>query len=499
MIVKIARAGTSFRGAGKYYLHDKRQNGEAARVTSARVGQVEGLNLANDAAADPEACLSEMAQTAFDQYILQLESGQNVGRFRQMQKPVHHISISWKPEEQVTTAQQMKAARDYLAHMGWDGHQALIVQHTDTEHDHVHIILNGVHPDTGLRLDDHLSKKRSRAFEKSYAQEHGFIYMATPDGQGKAQDKTRLLHDDDHAPAQGTQKDGLYHAVRHAVFPDVREDFKPKWRGFYDAAHERREKIEALSGDRAARFDHLIIDHLVRGNGLDAASDVLKSEKQLWRDYWPDLKEQRRGIREAQKEAIYTRTGEALEAIREGRFEAFVDRLESAGQEVGALRDLQARSFEGEEFEPLPLDPFGEELGRRTDHQGLNDHQNDHQAGQGGDTTDSDPAPAGKAGKDSSDLAAGGIGAAAEAVADALGSMITPPSKADQARAKRQAARQEEERPAREQAARRAFYERIIAQDARRRGLEEIERREGETFEAWQARRKRQDRDFDRD
>ena len=54
-----------------------------------------------------------------------------------------------------------EAARDFLIRMGFDAHQALLVAHNDTAHKHVHIILNTIHPETGMTLDRNWSKNRA--------------------------------------------------------------------------------------------------------------------------------------------------------------------------------------------------------------------------------------------------------------------------------------------------------------------------------------------------
>jgi len=51
MVPAITAGGRSFKGAALYYLHDKRQNGEAERFTSERIAWVETVNLPTG---DPE-------------------------------------------------------------------------------------------------------------------------------------------------------------------------------------------------------------------------------------------------------------------------------------------------------------------------------------------------------------------------------------------------------------------------------------------------------------
>ncbi len=48
----------------------------------------------------------------------------------------------------------IESADAFLKHMGWDGHQAVLVGHNDTGHRHVHIILNRVNPENGRTIDD---------------------------------------------------------------------------------------------------------------------------------------------------------------------------------------------------------------------------------------------------------------------------------------------------------------------------------------------------------
>ena len=44
----------------------------------------------------------------------------------------------------------LEAAKETLDVLKMEEHQALIVCHNDTAHPHVHVIVNRVHPETGL-------------------------------------------------------------------------------------------------------------------------------------------------------------------------------------------------------------------------------------------------------------------------------------------------------------------------------------------------------------
>jgi hypothetical protein len=70
MVPKIAARGSSFKGAGNYYLHDK--DGQ----TSERVAWIETENLRTDKA---DRAIRVMAATAMDRDALKLAAGIRAG------------------------------------------------------------------------------------------------------------------------------------------------------------------------------------------------------------------------------------------------------------------------------------------------------------------------------------------------------------------------------------------------------------------------------------
>ena len=66
MIAQIAKRGTSFKGAGLYYLHDKKAD------TSERVAWTQTRNLQTD---NPDMALRVMAATAMDKDRLKAQAG----------------------------------------------------------------------------------------------------------------------------------------------------------------------------------------------------------------------------------------------------------------------------------------------------------------------------------------------------------------------------------------------------------------------------------------
>ncbi len=62
--------------------------------------------------------------------------------------PVYHYQLCWREGEQPSKAQWKAAAEKSIRALGFEAHQYVIAPHTDTDHFHVHIMVNRVHPET---------------------------------------------------------------------------------------------------------------------------------------------------------------------------------------------------------------------------------------------------------------------------------------------------------------------------------------------------------------
>lgn len=169
MVPALTTGGPSFKGAALYYLHDKRQAGEAERLTSDRVAWTQTVNLPTD---DPEKAWRMMATTAMKADELKAAAGiKNTGR--KLTKPALAYSLSWHPDEKPTQAEQIEAARETLKLLGLSEHQALIVSHKDEPHAHVHVIVNRVHPAEGKAATLSKSKLILSEWAQAYEQKRG--------------------------------------------------------------------------------------------------------------------------------------------------------------------------------------------------------------------------------------------------------------------------------------------------------------------------------------
>ncbi|MBP0618304.1 relaxase/mobilization nuclease domain-containing protein [Jiella mangrovi] len=147
--VKIG-VGKSFKGLAAYLLHDTRDAGDGWRYvehrqSAERVGWTQSYNLDD---ADPEKAWRLMAATAKSADALKAAAGIKKGK-----TPVntaYHFSINFSPDDKTDERLEREAVAGALKALKLDGHQALAVRHTDTEHAHIHVMVNLIDPETGL-------------------------------------------------------------------------------------------------------------------------------------------------------------------------------------------------------------------------------------------------------------------------------------------------------------------------------------------------------------
>jgi len=166
MVPKLHAKGSSFKGVAAYVLHDK------GRAESAdRVGFTETRNLAVN---DPDLAWRIMAATAMDQGRLKAEAGvKNTGR--KSDKHVLHLTLNWHPDQKPSREDMLEAADGALKSLGASKHQALIVQHTDEAHPHLHLVVNRVSPIDGRHLSSSKEKLKLSAWAQGYEEKTGIV------------------------------------------------------------------------------------------------------------------------------------------------------------------------------------------------------------------------------------------------------------------------------------------------------------------------------------
>lgn len=156
MLVSAAESHDDFTALSRYLIHGK----QGEDVSPDRVAWIAAHNLAT---ADPELAAKLMAATAH--------------LSARVEKPTYHASISWHPDEDPAPEEMRTIAGRTLELMGLGEHQALIVGHGDTEHPHLHMMINRVHPGTGTAWRTSHDYLRFDRVMKLLAEEHGFTYV----------------------------------------------------------------------------------------------------------------------------------------------------------------------------------------------------------------------------------------------------------------------------------------------------------------------------------
>ena len=144
------------------------------RLTSERVEWMEYRNLVTD---NPHIASSIMTATARQQDALKREAGASVAGNKSDQV-VFHYSLAWHPDEKdgLSKDEMLRAADQSIKALGADGHQAAIIAHNDTDHPHVHIVINRVNTENGKMLDLWNYQKKLSKWAMTYEQERGQVF-----------------------------------------------------------------------------------------------------------------------------------------------------------------------------------------------------------------------------------------------------------------------------------------------------------------------------------
>lgn len=376
MVPNIAKSGSSFRGAGKYYLHDKaaERDGERKPDTHERVAFTATRNCVND---DPHRAIDEMWATAAAQTELKRAAGLSLGG-RKCTDPVKTISLSWHPSETPTPEQMIAAADSYLTRMGWNEHQALYVGHNDTAHPHIHIILNRVHPETGRVLDDRKDYRRAQEWALDYEKEHGRIfcekrldYERAPHERQHAHANDNIPHDvilltrpqeqqfqqsemsrealdrlerdllkaDQRAEREAWFADGakLFKDTRNAVWREVKEDYREDWKQFYAEKAAREEEAREASSSAVGRALYF-----ARSGDWENARAAFSDRDAVMRVVQEEFSERAQALRTEQRDEVRERQTLACDALRLDREDGYKELLARQAADRAEMRELHA-------------------------------------------------------------------------------------------------------------------------------------------------------------
>jgi len=92
-------------------------------------------------------------------------------------KAVLHVSLSAAPGEKLTDEQWRAIGKRYMDGMGLEKNQFVITRHTDTEHEHIHILANRIRFD-GSVTSDSQDYKRQEVIMREIEQDYGLQRVA---------------------------------------------------------------------------------------------------------------------------------------------------------------------------------------------------------------------------------------------------------------------------------------------------------------------------------
>lgn len=106
---------------------------------------------------------------------------QEFGTIRQLRpnlgKAVLHVSLSAAVGEHLTDQQWRTIGQRYLAGMDLDHNQYVMTRHTDTEHEHIHLVVNRIQFNGSVTSDSH-DYRRQEAIMRSIERDYGLQQVA---------------------------------------------------------------------------------------------------------------------------------------------------------------------------------------------------------------------------------------------------------------------------------------------------------------------------------
>lgn len=315
---------------------------DAGANTNMRLAWTQTFNCAND---HVPSAVHEMYTTVLAAETLKREAGVRAGG-QPLRKPVKHFSLSWDPTDPPTREHMIATAESFLKHMGWhDQHQAVLFGHQDKKHAHVHVMLNAVSFETGLKLDEGHEWRRAEKWGLSYEIERGKIVCPqrlkpaeerTPSPTRETWQKLREYErEDDQAEKARHQPDYFerhaatdhaarewealktyqreqrekffaegkeaYRDVRNAAYREVRAEMREEWRAYYEAERDgmAREYLAAKKAGILIRQRQML-----DARRQEACTGLRAQRDEDYRALLKQHREQRVDLTERQKDGL---------------------------------------------------------------------------------------------------------------------------------------------------------------------------------------------------
>lgn len=219
MIGKAPGTGSGFRGVVNYLMLGKKESPNPDRVAWAETRNlfVDDLDLA------PRAMRATAAQST------------------RCKKPAYHFVISWRQDENPTADLMRLVADTTLGDLDLADHQAVLIAHHDTDHKHLHVVVNRIHPETTKAWHTGKDWERLEVSLGRQALEHGLLFVP---GRHNCPDKLR--------PTPKRARDGDLQMAKRKGDPI------PPLRWSVEEIHSRRTQLGPII-DGARSWDQLAL------------------------------------------------------------------------------------------------------------------------------------------------------------------------------------------------------------------------------------------------
>lgn len=335
MVPKVAGKGRSFKGAGLYYLHDKNA------LTRERVAFTHTENLPTR---DPDKAIKCMAWTALRQQELKARSGAS-NRGRKMADPVYCYSLAWHPDQTPSQEQMIEAAKASLVALGMEEHEALFVGHNDEPHSHIHVVVNRVHPETGIANTLGKDFLRLSTWAQKFEEEHGHIWC-----------EQRVINNERRKNGEFVKDRSSQHAAEFH-----------RWQAERGEANYRKRSIERAGLDIRQERERADLER-ERDRKIDAKrNQVREATKADWRLLYRHQADQRRDLEKAQANAWSRLRHFVRTHAREFKAADRATRLKMLGNAFSALVGTKRQFVELEKKQFSERRLLGKRIQSRTD------------------------------------------------------------------------------------------------------------------------------------
>ncbi|WP_420419648.1 relaxase/mobilization nuclease domain-containing protein [Pacificispira sp.] len=204
----------------------------AGRVKDLSPDRVEFVFANNLQTTDPRAAAAVMEATA--------------AKSVRCKQPAYHFIVTFDPADdaagKVTEQVKREIAGKVIEDMGLTEHQALVYSHKDTDHPHLHFLVNRIHPTEHIAYDRHRDGTRLKEIVRERAREYGLNIL-------KDRELLREMERVDDLNDGGTVSDAEYWRAK-------REGRSPQVPFSKDAIQSLRERLYDDCG-RAVSWDDL--------------------------------------------------------------------------------------------------------------------------------------------------------------------------------------------------------------------------------------------------